>query len=143
VLMMDADLSHDPAAVPPMMEKLAGCDMVIGSRYAPGGRLEGWSLPRRMLSRWGNCYARAVTGMPFRDCTAGFLLLRRRVVEQLLTVRMEMAGYAFLMELKHRVWRWNFTVAEVPVVFRDRSRGHSKISNNIIREGILAPWILR
>jgi dolichol-phosphate mannosyltransferase len=143
VLMMDGDLSHDPEAVPQMIEALADSDAVIGSRYAPGGRLEGWPLQRRLLSALGNRYVRAVTGLPIADCTAGFMLLRAGVVRKLAAAPMEMAGYAFLMEVKHRIWRWGFRIREVPVVFRDRTAGKSKISNSIIREGIVAPWILR
>jgi glycosyltransferase involved in cell wall biosynthesis len=143
VLLMDGDLSHDPKAVPNMIEALADADAVIGSRYAPGGRVEGWPLERRLLSAWGNRYVRAVTGMPMTDCTAGFMLLRTEVVRRLAAASMEMSGYAFLMEVKHRIWRWGFRIREVPVVFRDRTAGKSKISNSIVREGIVAPWILR
>ena len=143
VLMMDADLSHDPGAIPEMIRRLPGHDMVIGSRYTHGGRIDGWGLWRRLLSLFGNMYARTVTGMPIRDCTAGFLLLRRAIVEKLLTSPIEMAGYAFLMELKHHVWQWNMAIAESPITFRDRTLGFSKISNSIIREGIIAPWMLR
>ncbi len=143
VLLMDGDLSHDPKAVPNMIEAIENADAVIGSRYAPGGRVEGWPLERRLLSAWGNRYVRAVTGMPMTDCTAGFMLLRVEVVRRLAAAPMEMAGYAFLMEVKHRIWRWGFRIREVPVVFRDRTAGKSKISNSIVREGIVAPWILR
>ena len=143
VLMMDADLSHDPAVVPSLIERLADCDVVIGSRYVKNGRVEGWPAHRRLLSQFGNLYVRTITRMHLRDCTAGFMLLRRPVVEKLLASPPKMTGYAFLMEVKHKVWTWKLCVSEFPIVFRERMRGQSKISTDIIREGILAPWILR
>jgi glycosyltransferase involved in cell wall biosynthesis len=143
ILMMDGDLSHDPRAVPELVAALAECDVAIGSRYTPGGRVEGWPLRRRLLSAGGNRYVRAVTGMPIHDCTAGFMLLRAEVARRIAATPMEMTGYAFLMELKHRLWRWGLRIREVPIVFRDRTAGKSKISNGIIREGIVAPWVLR
>jgi dolichol-phosphate mannosyltransferase len=142
-VMMDADLSHDPRYLPDMIAALKNLDVVIGSRYTDGGAVQGWSFRRRMLSLIGNRYARMVTGMPIRDCTAGFIVFRAPVMRMLLEVPMEMTGYAFLMELKHRLWRWHLRMAEIPIVFRDRTSGSSKISNGIIREGIQAPWILR
>src|SRR5215471_1038359 len=141
--MMDGDLSHDPSALPAMVHMLEQCDVVIGSRYTSGGRVEGWPLRRRLLSAFGNRYVRTVTRMPFADCTAGFMLLRMPVVHRLMMAPIEMAGYAFLMEIKYRMWRWGLRIREVPVVFRDRIAGKSKISNSIIREGIVAPWVLR
>jgi dolichol-phosphate mannosyltransferase len=143
VLMMDADLSHDPAVVPSLIERLADCDVVIGSRYVKNGRVEGWPAHRRLLSRFGNLYARTITRMHLRDCTAGFMLLRRPVVERLLASPPKLTGYAFLMEIKYKVWTWKLCVREFPIVFRNRIQGQSKISSGIIQEGILAPWILR
>ena len=143
VVMMDADLSHDPRYLPEMIAALQNLDVVIGSRYTVGGSVEGWNFRRRMLSLFGNTYARLVTGMPIRDCTAGFIALRSPVMRMLLESSMEMTGYAFLMELKHKVWQWRLRMGELPITFRDRTAGSSKISNNIIREGIQAPWILR
>ena len=96
-----------------------------------------------MLSLVGNRYARIVTGMPIRDCTAGFIVFRAPVMRMLLEVSMEMTGYAFLMELKHKLWRWRLRIGEIPIIFRDRTSGSSKISNSIVREGIQAPWVLR
>lgn len=143
VLLMDADFSHDPKYIPQMRSMLAEADAVIGSRYMPGGGVEGWSLRRRLLSMCGNYYVRAVTGLPVHDCTAGFMLLRRPVVERILESSMQMSGYAFLMEMKHKIWKWGLRIREVPIVFRDRTSGRSKISNGIIREGLRAPWNLR
>ena len=143
VLMMDADLFHSPAHVPDMINRLEVCDAVIGSRYAPGGAISGWEVWRRLLSTGGNTYVRAVTGMPFRDCTSGFNLIRSRVLRKVDLSGMKSNGYSFLMELKYRIWRAGAAVEEVPIVFRNRDRGESKISGRIIREGIRAPWQIR
>lgn len=143
VLMMDADFSHNPAHVPELLGRLKGCDAVIGSRYASGGGVLGWEVWRRLLSRGGNTYVRAVTGMPFRDCTSGFNLIRSRVLRNLDLNGLKSSGYAFLMELKYLMWRSGAAVEEVPIIFRNRDRGESKISGRIIREGVRAPWRVR
>jgi dolichol-phosphate mannosyltransferase len=143
ILMLDADLSHDPAYVPVMLEKLQVCDAVIGSRYAPGGGVEGWELWRRALSRAGNAYIRLVTGMSFADCSSGFNLIRTEVLRRLNLSATSSAGYAFLMELKYRLWREGARMEEVPIHFHNRIHGESKISARIIREGIRAPWLVR
>lgn len=143
ILMMDADLSHDPSRIPAMLSRLATCDAVIGSRYAPGGSVTGWEFSRRLLSKVGNAYVRGVTGMPFHDCSSGFMLVRREVLQTVDLGAIRCNGYAFLMELKYLIWRSGATVAEVPIAFRNRDRGESKISGRIIREGVRAPWRVR
>lgn len=143
VLMMDADLSHDPAHIPAMLKKIETCDAVIGSRYAPNGGVGGWERWRRVLSKGGNSYVRAVTGMPFRDCTSGFNLIRTEVLRRLDLTHIDCSGYAFLMELKYLMWHSGAILEEVPIFFRNRARGESKISSGIIREGIGAPWRVR
>lgn len=143
ILMMDADLSHDPAHLPAMMEKLEVCDAVIGSRYAQGGGVSGWETWRRILSKGGNAYVRGVTGMPFRDCTSGFMLIRTGVLRGLDLKGIRSSGYAFLMELKYRIWQSGAVISEVPITFRNRDRGESKMSGRIIREGFRAPWRVR
>jgi glycosyltransferase involved in cell wall biosynthesis len=143
VLMMDADLSHDPAHVPALLEKLEVCDAVIGSRYAQGGAVSGWEMWRRILSRGGNAYVRGITGMPFHDCTSGFMLIRTGVLRGLDLKGVRSGGYAFLMELKYRIWQSGAVIREVPIIFRNRDRGESKISGRIIREGFRAPWRVR
>jgi dolichol-phosphate mannosyltransferase len=143
VLMMDADLSHDPAFIPAMLKEIGTCDVVIGSRYARGGGVAGWELWRRVLSRGGNAYIRIVTGMPFRDCTSGFILIRAGVLLGLDLTGIASSGYAFLMELKYTLWRSGARIREVPIVFRNRAEGESKLSGHIIREGITAPWKVR
>lgn len=143
--MMDADLSHDPAHLPVMfgMVEKGGADVVVGSRYMDGGGTEGWELWRRMLSSWGNRYCRFVTHMPLSDCTGGFNVMRASALRKLRLDAIELSGYAFIMALKHAFFKTGATFAEVPILFCNRKKGESKISNHIIREGILAPWKMR
>jgi dolichol-phosphate mannosyltransferase len=143
ILMMDADLSHDPAFIPAMLKEIETCDVVIGSRYAKGGGVAGWELWRRVLSRGGNAYIRTVTGMPFHDCTSGFILIRAGSLLKLDLSGIASSGYAFLMELKYSLWRSGARIREVPIVFRNRAEGESKLSGHIIGEGITAPWKVR
>ena len=143
ILMMDADLSHNPAHVPAMLEVLATCDAVIGSRYTEGGGVKGWELWRRILSKAGNRYVRAVTGMPFRDCTSGFNLIRADLLRRLDLTGIGSSGYAFLMELKHLMWRSGANVLEIPIIFLNRTGGESKLSGHIVTEGVRAPWRVR
>lgn len=143
ILMMDADMSHNPAHIPAMLEKLASCDAVIGSRYTANGGVSGWELWRRILSKAGNRYVRAVTGMPFRDCTSGFTLIRTDLLRRLDLTGIGASGYAFLMELKHLMWRSGARIEEVPIIFLNRAGGESKLSGHIVTEGIRAPWRVR
>lgn len=143
ILMMDADMSHNPAHIPAMLEKLASCDAVIGSRYTAHGGVSGWELWRRILSKAGNRYVRAVTGMPFRDCTSGFNLIRTDLLRRLDLTGIGSSGYAFLMELKHLMWRSGARIEEVPIIFLNRAGGESKLSGHIVTEGIRAPWRVR
>lgn len=143
LLTMDADFSHDPAYLPEILARGASHDVVIGSRYVQGGGVEGWEQWRRLLSAWANFYCRTITGMPLRDCTAGYIFMRTDVLRKLRLESLGMSGYAFLMELKYALWRAGARFAEVPIVFRCRRSGESKISSHIIGEGVLAPWRLR
>ena len=143
ILMMDADLSHNPAHIAEMLKKIATCDAVIGSRYTEGGGVSGWELWRRVLSKAGNRYVRAVTGMPFRDCTSGFNLIRTDLLRRLDLTGIGSSGYAFLMELKHLMWRSGANIQEVPIIFLNRAGGESKLSGHIVTEGIKAPWRVR
>ncbi len=143
ILMMDADLSHNPAHIPAMLERIATCDAVIGSRYTANGGVKGWELWRRILSKAGNRYVRAVTGMPFRDCTSGFNLIRTDLLRRLDLSGIGSSGYAFLMELKHLMWRAGANIQEVPIIFLNRAGGESKLSGHIVTEGIKAPWRVR
>ena len=134
---MDADLSHDPADVPRLLERLsAGADLVIGSRYVEGGGTENWGPLRRALSAGGNRYARLWLGYPVMDSTAGFRAYRAEVLarEDLSTVRSE--GYGFQIEMTRRVWRAGGTIAEVPITFVERVSGKSKMSRRIVVEAL-------
>lgn len=143
VCQMDSDFSHQPRYLADFLREIEHADLVLGSRYAPGGATEDWSLKRKLLSRGGNFYARAVLGIPVRDLTGGFKCFRRDVLEavSLETVRAE--GYAFQMEMTWRAWRLGFRIREVPIVFPDRSRGVSKLSGGIFWESVRMPWSLR
>ena len=141
--MMDADLSHDPAYIPEMLRVIDQCDVVIGSRYTKGGSVAGWEAWRRALSRAGNLYIRAITRMPFRDCTSGFIMIRADRLARLDLSGVDSSGYAFLMELKHVLWRSGARIREVPIIFRNRAGGESKLSGHIVREGFTAPWKVR
>jgi dolichol-phosphate mannosyltransferase len=143
VLMMDADLSHNPAHIPAMLKRIETCDVVIGSRYTGGGGVVGWELWRRALSRMGNAYVRAITRMPFRDCTSGFILIRADLLRRLDLSGISSSGYAFLAELKHALWRSGARIDEIPITFRNRAGGESKLSSHIVTEGIKAPWRIR
>jgi dolichol-phosphate mannosyltransferase len=144
VITMDADGSHGPEYLGELRKRGRTYQLVVGSRYVPGGEIEGWEPWRYWLSSWGNFYTRTITGIPLRDITAGFMhidaaLLRNRAVEEL-----RASGYAFLMELKwHIVHTLHATSTEVPITFASRREGESKISQHIITEGLLTPWRIR
>ena len=138
VISMDADLSHDPADVPTMLRRLReGADVVIGSRYVPGGGTRSWSWYRRVLSRCGNAYARVALGLPMRDCTSGFRAYRRAALIAIEPATTGAEGYAFLTELAHRTSRHELEIVETPIIFRDRTRGDSKMSSRIIVESMV------
>lgn len=136
LLEMDADLSHDPAAVPALLQAASRADLAIGSRYVPGGGVEGWSSGRHRLSRAGNLYARMALGIPVRDSTSGFRCYRREVLEAIRLDRVRTDGYAFQVDLTYRAWRLGFGIAEVPIVFRERALGRSKMSRAIVAEAL-------
>ena len=137
VLQMDADFSHDPADVPRLVEAAAEADLVLGSRYVPGGGIEEWGRLRRLLSRGGSWYARLLLGVGVRDLTAGFKCWRRSALERLDLEAVHADGYAFQVELTYRAVQAGLRVAEVPIVFRERTKGESKMSPRIALE---AAW---
>jgi glycosyltransferase involved in cell wall biosynthesis len=134
---MDADLSHDPAELPRLLAALAEADLVIGSRYVPGGAVERWPAHRLMLSTAGNRYVRAVTGLPVQDATSGFRAFRRAVLTAIGIGSLRSDGYAFQVETTLRAWRAGFTVTEVPIRFVERREGASKLSRRVVLE---AAW---
>lgn len=140
VIMMDADFSHHPRYLNEMLSKKDDYDVIVGSRYIHGGETEGWELWRRVLSWGGNLYCRMITRMPIVDCTGGFNLIRTSVLQSTDLSGVDASGYAFIMELKYLLFKNGARFVEVPIVFKNRTGGESKISNHIIKEGIFAPW---
>lgn len=136
VLEMDADFSHSPADVPRLIAAAERADVVLGSRYVHGGGVEDWGLVRRLLSRGGSLYARLVLGVRVRDLTGGFKCFRRRVLEELDLDAVIADGYGFQIELTYRALKAGFRVEEVPIVFRDRRAGSSKMNVRIAAEAI-------
>jgi dolichol-phosphate mannosyltransferase len=140
ILEMDSDFSHDPADVARLLGALdEGADLVLGSRYVRGGRVEDWGIVRRALSRGGSWYARRVLGLPVRDLTGGFKAFRRRVLEAIDLPTVRSRGYAFQVELTYRAIGAGFRVVEVPITFRDRELGRSKMSARIALEAV---WLV-
>lgn len=133
---MDADLSHDPAHLPALVGALDGADLVIGSRYVPGGAVRNWPWHRRMLSSWGNRYVQLVTGLPVRDATSGYRAFRRELLEVLGLPDLRSDGYAFQLETALQTWWAGFRIVEVPIVFTERRHGASKISRAIVAEAL-------
>jgi dolichol-phosphate mannosyltransferase len=140
VLEMDSDFSHDPADLARLLQAVAdGADLALGSRYVPGGAVSDWGLLRRLVSEGGSTYARIVLGLAVRDLTGGFKCFRREVLQAIHFGGVRSQGYAFQVELTYRAVRAGFRVIEVPIVFRDRQRGQSKMSWRIAAE---AMWLV-
>lgn len=132
---IDADRSHDPAVLPTMVDVAGhGIDVVIGSRYVPGGAVTGWSHRRTWLSRWGNRYAAIVLGLAINDATAGYRVYRADSLRRIDLDAIHSDGYVFQIEMTYRAVTGGMSVVEVPIDFRDRVAGHSKMSSHIVRE---------
>jgi len=141
---MDADGSHDPQYLPAMLALAEdGADVVVGSRYVPGGGTANWGLGRRLLSRGGGLYARTILGIEIRDVTAGFICWRRAALEAIDLATIGSNGYSFQIEMKYRALRKGLRVVETPIVFVDRRLGQSKMSRAIFAEALLKVWALR
>lgn len=143
VLEMDSDFSHDPVDLPRLLAASDEADVVIGSRYVAGGGVGDWGAVRRAISRGGSAYARTVLGVGVRDLTGGFKCIRREVLEAIDLDSIEAKGYAFQVEMTYRAIRRGFSVAEVPIVFRDRQVGASKMNRAIVAEAIWRVPLLR
>jgi dolichol-phosphate mannosyltransferase len=144
VMVMDTDFSHDPADLARLLEAVAaGADLALGSRYVPGGGVRNWGLLRRFISEGGSTYARLVLGLHVRDLTGGFKCFRREVLEAIHFDGVRSQGYAFQVELTYRAVRADFSVVEVPIVFKDRERGQSKMSWRIAAEAMWLVPLLR
>jgi dolichol-phosphate mannosyltransferase len=144
VLEMDADFSHDPIHLPQFLAAIENADLVLGSRYQ-GGRVTvvNWPMTRLILSYCANIYARHVTGLQLWDATGGFKCFRREVLEAIDLDGVRSNGYAFQIEMSFRAWKKQFRIAEIPIVFVDRTEGTSKMSKQIVREAVWMVWRLR
>jgi dolichol-phosphate mannosyltransferase len=140
VIEMDADFSHNPMDLPRLVEAIdAGADLAIGSRYVPGGSTPDWPLYRRLISQAGNWYARTMLGLPIRDATAGFRAYRAEALRALPYRTARASGYGFQVEMAWRAYQAGFDIREVPIVFRDREQGKSKMGLGIVLE---AMWLV-
>jgi dolichol-phosphate mannosyltransferase len=145
IVEMDADLSHRPEDLPAILEGASRYDLSLGSRYIRGGQVSNWSRSRRFLSRAANTYARVALRIPVRDMTSGFRAFRRDPLQHLVEDGIASEGYAFQIELVYRASRAGYTIGEIPIVFRERDHGASKLSRRIVFEALtrVAIWSLR
>ncbi len=143
VIEMDADLSHDPRYLPALIGATTHADLVLGSRYVPGGGVRDWGLWRRLVSRGGGLYARLILGVEVRDLTGGYKCIRREVLEAIDLPSVRAEGYVFQIEVTYRALLAGFRVREVPIVFRDRTAGASKMSSRIALEAMWRVPMLR
>lgn len=140
VTTMDADLSHDPSYLPEMYRRLSEHDIITGSRYVKGGGVFGWEWWRMLLSSLGNVYYRAVSGLPVGDITAGFNVIRADLLRKLDLHTADAKGYAFMFLLKYRAYDAGARFHEVPIIFKNRQEGESKMNHRIILEALRMPW---
>ena len=147
VIQMDCDFSHDPKDLPRLVEAAAGrdgsADLVIGSRYVPGGSTPGWPFKRRLISRAGGVFIRTVTGLPLRDPTGGFKCWRAETLRKIDFPTVGSKGYYFQLEMNHRAWKAGCTIREIPISFTDRVEGYSKITPGIATESVKIALRLR
>ena len=144
VFEMDADFSHNPDHLPEFLRRIVDADLVLGSRYRNGRvTVVNWPMSRLLLSYFANIYARAVTGLQLYDSTGGFKCFRRKVLETIDLSAVKSNGYAFQIEMSFRAWKKGFRIAEIPIVFVDRTEGESKMSKRIVREAVWMVWRLR
>jgi dolichol-phosphate mannosyltransferase len=141
---MDADFSHDPDDLPRLYEACAkGADVVVGSRYTSGGKVVNWPWDRIFISKGGALYTRMILWMPVHDPTAGFVCYSRKVLSTIPLDEVHFIGYAFQIEMKYRAWKLGFKIAEVPITFKDRKEGVSKMSSGIVKEAMLGVWKMK
>lgn len=144
VVQMDCDFSHDPAALQGLLRPLAqGADLTLGTRYMPGGGTPGWGLVRRAVSRGGTTFARVVLGLPYRDLTGGFKAWQRSLLAAMRLRNVETQGYGFQIEMTWWAHRRGARIVEVPIVFRERTAGTSKMTGGIVAEAMLMVLRLR
>lgn len=142
IVSMDADFSHDFRAIPQMVERLGDYDFIIGSRYVRGGRVENWSLGRRMLSKFANWYARTILRCRIRDMTTGFTCFKKEIIRAVPIDNIFSHGYSFLVEFKYLALKAGCRIGEHPITFKERRGGKSKMSKRVIWESIWLPWRL-
>lgn len=142
ICQMDADLSHDPAELSRLIDAASRFDVVIGSRYVPGGKVVNWPLRRRLLSRFANMYVHTVTRLGARDCTSGYRCWRREALAGMPLDRFISDGYSFLVEMLYVANRRGSRIGEVPITFVERRLGASKLSRTVLLESAIAPWRL-
>jgi dolichol-phosphate mannosyltransferase len=142
---MDADFSHNPEDLPRLLAKCRdeGADVAVGSRYCRGGKVVNWPMDRIVLSRGASFYTSLILWMPVADPTAGFICYRRKVLETMDLDKIRFIGYAFQIEMKYTAYRLGFKVKDVPITFKDREKGQSKMSLNIIKEAMLGVLQMR
>jgi dolichol-phosphate mannosyltransferase len=143
IVTMDADRSHAPADLPRLLARTMDADLVLGSRYVPGGSTRGWPLHRRLISRFGGRYARLILGVPINDLTGGFKVYRRPALASLDLAAIRADGYGFQIETTYRALQKGFRVVEEPITFVDRQVGKSKLSRRIVFEAMVMVWRLR
>jgi len=143
VFEMDADLSHDPCDLPRFVKASKEFDLVIGSRYIPGGGTRNWGRVRRAVSVLGNAYSRTILGCPFSDLTSGFRCYRRRALESIDLKDIHSEGYAFQIEMAYRIWKKGLRIGEIPIIFSERKGGRSKMSPGIFIEAIFGVWRMK
>lgn len=143
IITMDADLSHDIHKITTFVSLLGKYDFVIGSRYILGGKIINWSRSRIILSKFANLYIHFVLGMPIHDVTSGFMCFKKSVLSFIQLEDIKAAGYAFLVELKYRVYKKKLSIIESPIVFTERRSGKSKMSLQVIWESIYIPWKIK
>jgi len=143
ICQMDADFSHDPADVPRLLGAARRAELVVGSRYVPGGALDNWPMHRMALSAFANWYVRAVTRLPVRDCTSGFRCWQRELLLRMPLDAIVSDGYAFQVEMVWEARRAGGRIEELPITFVERRQGASKLSSGVIIESAGLPWRLR
>ena len=143
IMEMDADFSHDPKDTRRLLDAVADCDLVIGSRYIQGVNVINWPMSRLLLSWFANLYTRVITGMPIADATGGFKCFRAKVLRGIDLTKIRSNGYAFQIEMNYKAWRGGARINEIPIVFTDRVSGVSKMSKNIVYEAAFLVWKLK
>lgn len=143
IMQMDADFSHDPKYIPQLLKAIANKDLVLGSRYIKGGGVVNWNLMRRLISRFGNIYAKIILGLPYHDLTGGFKCYRADVLKKVVGSDLSSLGYNFQIETTYLVHKLKYSIMEIPIIFTERTIGKSKFDLKIVLEGFFKVLALR